>query len=199
MAFKFQYNKTEMQRIRKQLGIRERALPTLKSKESALRLEVKKAQNKMKEITTKYNEVVKKISNINKLWNEFPDIIDIENIEIKYRKIAGIKVPELNKINFIIKEFLLFNQKAWLSYGIDYLKDLIELDMKKDIYGKQVEVLALARIKTTQKVNLYEKVQIPQFKEALMKIKRFMEDAENLQKSSQKIVKERNRKKEAAL
>jgi V/A-type H+-transporting ATPase subunit D len=38
-------------------------------------------------------------------------------------------------------------------------------------------------------VNLFEKVQIPGFQDAIRKIKRFMEDEENLSKSSQKIVK----------
>ena len=45
------------------------------------------------------------------------------------------------------------------------------------------------RRKTTQKVNLYEKVQIPGYEDAIRKIKRFMEDEENLSKSAQKIVK----------
>jgi V/A-type H+-transporting ATPase subunit D len=49
--------------------------------------------------------------------------------------------------------------------------------------------LDYARKKTTQKVNLFEKVQIPGFQDAIRKIKRFMEDEENLSKSSQKIVK----------
>jgi V/A-type H+-transporting ATPase subunit D len=52
-----------------------------------------------------------------------------------------------------------------------------------------VEILEYARKKTTQKVNLYEKVQIPEYKEAIRKIKRFLEDEENLSKSSQKILK----------
>jgi len=54
-----------------------------------------------------------------------------------------------------------------------------------------MHLLEKARRKTTQKVNLYEKVQIPGFQEAMLKIKRFMEDEDNLSKSSQKIVKTR--------
>ena len=52
-----------------------------------------------------------------------------------------------------------------------------------------MNLLDRARRKTTQKVNLFEKVQIPGFQEAIRKIKRFMEDEENLSKSSQKILK----------
>ena len=46
MAIKFQYNKTSLNELNKQLKTRTRALPTLKSKESALRLEVKKAKER---------------------------------------------------------------------------------------------------------------------------------------------------------
>ena len=52
-------------------------------------------------------------------------------------------------------------------------------------------LLDYARKKTTQKVNLFEKVQIPGYDEAIRKIKRFLEDEENLSKSAQKIVKSR--------
>jgi V/A-type H+-transporting ATPase subunit D len=57
-----------------------------------------------------------------------------------------------------------------------------------------MEMLEFARKKTTQKVNLYEKVQIPEYNEAIRKIKRFLEDEENLTKAAQKIVKNRQQK-----
>jgi V/A-type H+-transporting ATPase subunit D len=60
-----------------------------------------------------------------------------------------------------------------------------------------MDLLDHARKKTTQKVNLFEKVQIPGYADAIRKIKRFMEDEENLSKSAQKIIKERQQKKEA--
>ena len=48
MAIKFQYNKTSLQQLEKQLKVRVRALPTIKNKESALRIEVKKAKQPQK-------------------------------------------------------------------------------------------------------------------------------------------------------
>jgi len=62
-----------------------------------------------------------------------------------------------------------------------------------------MEILEYARRKTTQKVNLYEKVQIPGFEAAILKIKRYLEDEENLSKASQKIVKSRIQEMEASL
>jgi len=63
------------------------------------------------------------------------------------------------------------------------------LKITLELAKKKVSILEYARKKTTQKVNLYEKVQIPEYKEAVLKIKRYMEDEDNLAKSSQKILK----------
>ena len=62
---------------------------------------------------------------------------------------------------------------------------------------KKARILDYQRKKTTQKVNLYEKVQIPGYQQAIRKIKRFMEDEENLSKASSKIVKNRHAEEEA--
>ena len=67
----------------------------------------------------------------------------------------------------------------------------MKIALERELYMKKMELLDKARKKTTQKVNLYEKVQIPGFQEAIRKIKRFLEDEENLSKSAQKIVKTR--------
>ena len=58
-------------------------------------------------------------------------------------------------------------------------------------------MLERARRRTTQKLNLFEKVQIPGYKDAIRKIKRFMEDEESLSKSSQKIMRANQEKRNA--
>ena len=58
----------------------------------------------------------------------------------------------------------------------------------------KLELLEHARKKTTQKVNLFEKVQIPGYKDAIRKVKRFMEDEESLYKYSQNIMREKQEK-----
>ena len=54
----------------------------------------------------------------------------------------------------------------------------------------KLDLLEYSRKKTTQKVNLFEKVQIPGYEDALRKIKRFMEDEENLSKSFPENIKD---------
>ncbi|MFP4058988.1 MAG: V-type ATP synthase subunit D [Bacteroidota bacterium] len=192
MAIKFQYNKTALQQLNKQLQVRQRALPTLKNKESALRIEVKKAKNKMEQLDQELQSKIAGYENMMRIWGEFEkDLVAIEDVKLSVNKIAGVKTPVLDDIVFKTKPFPVFNKPKWFLDGISVIKDLASISIEREIFEKKMQMLDFARKKTTQKVNLYEKVQIPGYEDAILKIKRFLEDEENLSKSAQKIVKNR--------
>ncbi|HZH72768.1 MAG TPA: V-type ATP synthase subunit D [Mariniphaga sp.] len=195
MAISFQYNKTALQTLDKQLKVRERALPTLKNKESALRVEVKRAKDKASELADQYNENIAGYDNIARLWGEFDQsLIRISDVKLSSKKIAGVFTPVLEDIDFETDTTNLFNQPAWFAEGIAIIRTVAAIAIEREVYLRKMELLDFARKKTTQKVNLYEKVQIPGFQDAIRKIKRFLEDQENLSKSAQKIVKDRQEK-----
>ena len=192
MAIKFQYNKTSLNDMDKQLKVRTRALPTIKSKESALRLEVKKAKDEAEEYNDKLQSLMSRYDYMVALWGEFdPELIRVADVRMNVSKIAGVRLPVLEEVVFEEKPYDLFSSPAWFADGIQVLKDLAKLGLEREFMTRRMELLDHARKKTTQKVNLYEKVQIPGYQEAILKIKRFLEDEENLSKSSQKIVKNR--------
>ena len=189
---KFQYNKTSLQTLDKQLKVRVRALPTIKNKESALRVEVKKAKIDASTIEEKLEAKLLAMSPMLELYNEYKDdVLQIKDVNMSVKKIAGVRTPILESIEYTLKEFSLFNSPSWLLDGIEQIKSVVEMSLEREFFIRKMELLDLARKKTTQKVNLYEKVQIPGFEEAILKIKRFLEDEENLSKSAQKIVKTR--------
>jgi V/A-type H+-transporting ATPase subunit D len=199
MAIKFQYNKTSLQSLNKQLKVRVRALPTLQSKESALRMEVKKAKKKSDELEQQLKEHMLEYDNMARLWGEFDkNLISIKEVKLSVKKIAGTRTPILDEINFDIKEFSLFNEPAWFMQGIEIIEAMVRISIESEVFYKKMTLLEYARKKTTQKVNLYEKVQIPGYEDAIHRVKRFLEDEENLSKSSQKIVKKRQQLKEVA-
>lgn len=193
MAIKFQFNKTSLNDLNKQLKIRTNALPTLKNKESALRFEVKRAKFRSDELANRLESLLSSYQHICGLWNEFrPDLIKVKDVKLETVKVAGVKTPSLKEIIFEETPFNVFSQPFWYSEGISILKELSALGIESEIYREKMRLLDFSRKKTTQKVNLYEKVQIPGYQEAILKIKRFMEDEENLSKASQKIVKNRH-------
>ena len=200
MAIKFQYNKTYLQRLKKQLAVREKALPTLKNKEAALRSEVKKAKESAEAFDEKLEKQLQAYQHAIALWDEFDnELVRIEDVELSVKKIAGVKTPVLEEVTFSIKEFSLFNRPNWYLDGINIVKQLAQTAIEREVFFQKMQLLDHARKKTTQKVNLYEKVQIPGFEEAILKIKRYLEDEENLSKAAQKIVKNRLENSEASV
>lgn len=176
--------------------MRTKALPTIKNKEAALRLEVKKAKDKTLELDKTLNKKLESRAVNTGMWNEFiPELIAIADIKISTKKIAGVKIPILEQMIFKEKEFSFFDKPKWFPKGISMIKELAKIVTEKEFYIRKMVLLDYARRKTTQKVNLYEKVQIPGYQDAILKIKRFLEDEENLSKSAQKIVKKRQQKK----
>jgi len=192
MSLKFQYNKISQLQLMKQLKIRVEALPTLKNKESALRLEVKRARDKAHDLDALIRERILELEQFMKLWVEFdPTLVTIKQVEIQTRKIAGVPTPVLGEINYELKEYNLFKAPSWFLDGVSIVKSLSGLQIERDFFLRKMQILEQVRKKTTQKVNLYEKVQIPEYEGAILKIKRFLEDEENLSKAGQKILKNR--------
>lgn len=199
MAIKFQYNKTSLNEITKQLKVRQNALPTLQNKESALRLEVRRAKERSEQLLRDLDASLEKYDYLAALWNEFePGLIRITDVDLVTVKVAGVKTPDLRDIHYEIRPFNAFVKPAWYADGVAILKELSRLGIESEVCKEKARILDWQRKKTTQKVNLYEKVQIPGYQEAIRKIKRYMEDEENLSKASSKIVKNRHQEEEEA-
>ena len=189
MAIRFQYNKTSLQLLEKQLKVRVRALPTIKSKESALRMEVKRTKDEAAMLKRRLEERVAGYEDMVALWCEFDaSLLSVRDVSLNMRKIAGVQVPVLGGVEFDLRPYSLFNSPSWYADGIALLKDIATLGLEAVVALLMLVFIERARKKTTQKVNLFEKVQIPGYQEAILKIKRFMEDEESLSKSSQKIM-----------
>ena len=199
MAIKFQYNKTSLQQIEKNLKMRQRTLPIIKSKETALRLEVKKCKEEADLLEEKLRQQIAGYESMYALWGEFDtSLVALRDVELDVKKIAGVRVPVLANIRLEVRPFGIFSAPKWYFDGINLLHGLVKTAVEREFVFAKLHLLDHAPKKTTQKVNLFEKVQIPGFQEAVRKIKRFMEDEENLSKSSQKILKSlQNKRKEA--
>lgn len=197
MAIKFQYNKTSKQQLEKQLKMRVRTLPIIKNKETALRLEVKKSKGEAEELQRKLDSQIAGYESMYALWGEFdPSLVELKDVELNVKKVAGVRVPVLENIKLEVKPFGVFSAPKWYFDGINLLQGLAKTAVEREFVVAKLHLLEHARRKTTQKVNLFEKVQIPGYEEAIRKINRFMEDEENLSKSSQKILKAIKEKRE---
>ena len=154
MAFSFQYNKSSLFTIQKQLDIRIKSLPVLKSKETALRHEVKKNKLMLETMREEYHSSLTKAGEITYLCSELDaSLIQVGSVESDIISVSGVKVPELRRIIFEKKVFNLFIHPYWFAEGILFLEKMITMKFKLEYIEKRIELLEKARKKSTQKVN----------------------------------------------
>ena len=146
MAIKFQFNKTSLNELNKQLKVRTNALPTLKNKESALRVEVKKAKSRSEALVEELDAKLKAYAYIAALWNEFePGLIRVKDVHLKTEKIAGVKVPAIDGIDYEVKEFDIFKKPLWYTDGVEILKSLAQIGIESEIYLEKILLLDFSR------------------------------------------------------
>lgn len=195
MKIQLKYNKTALREFQKKLQIRERALPTLKNKEAVLRAMVLETKKEIEHIDDLLLSKTKKNEPWKELWQEFnTNLIHIEKVYSSSIKIAGINIPVFESLDTMEQDFSLFSNPFWFKNGVQELKDVLEIRVRKEYLSNKLSLLERARKKATQKVNLYEKVQIPTLSSAIRQIKRYLEDEENLAKAGQKLLKQRLKK-----
>lgn len=195
MKIQIKFNKTALREFQKKLQIREKALPTLKNKEAALRAMVLETKKEIEHITDLFLSKIKKNEPWKDLWQEFnTNLIHIEKVYSTNIKVAGIAIPVFESLDTTEQDFSIFSNPYWFRNGVQELKDVLEIRVRKEYLSIKLSLLERARKKATQKVNLYEKVQIPILALAIRQIKRYLEDEENLAKAGQKLLKHRLKK-----
>lgn len=96
------------------------------------------------------------------LWNEFDaSLIKVKDVHLGVRKIAGVRVPLLEDVDFDVRPFSLFCSPKWYADGIHLLKNLARTAIEREFTLAKLSLLEHARKKTTQKVNLLRRCRYP--------------------------------------
>lgn len=194
MALALTYTKSAIQDYRKNLKVRQKALPVLLRKETALRQVIANLKPVIAQKESEFEAELKRLDRFEAIWNDMPSLVEVEDIVLVQENIAGTRVKDLKAVVFKPLSINPLFEPAWLSAAIETLRKFIELKLELKYLIAKLSELELSRKKTTQKVNLYEKVQIPEYEDAILKVKRFLEDKENISTAAKKIAKNRQNK-----
>ncbi|MGB3056532.1 MAG: V-type ATP synthase subunit D, partial [Candidatus Omnitrophota bacterium] len=85
----------------------------------------------------------------------------------------------------------------WVDYGIEVLKKMMVFNAKIRIFKKQDELIREELRITTQRVNLFEKVKIPEARENIRRIQVYLGDMQTAAVVTGKIAKDKIEKKQA--
>ena len=194
---KIKYTKTELKNQQDDLKQFRRFLPTLQLKKQQLQLEVRQSLERVsanrearKELTVKLSGLFNFFSNRSEA-EFFASRVEVKSIIAGTANIAGITIPVFEKVDFVPHKWDLLNTPWYTDECIAALKEMVSLRAAGEILEKQYALLLAELVSTTQRVNLFEKIKIPECKENIRRIRIYMSDQETSAVARSKIAKKK--------
>ena len=105
-----------------------------------------------------------------------PEMVQVKNIKKGTGNIAGVTIPVYEGADFIRGDYDLYLTPLWVDLAADFMEQALSLDLEASVLDEQVRLLNLELRTTTQRVNLFEKVKIPETKQNIKKISVYLGD-----------------------
>ena len=103
-------------------------------------------------------------------------MVTVKNIKKGWGNIAGVKIPIYEGADFGRGDYDLYKTPLWIDMAADRMEKALELDLQAEVLDEQVRLLSQELRTTTQRVNLFEKVKIPETKTNIKRINVFLGD-----------------------
>ena len=117
----------------------------------------------------------------------------LKNVQTEEGNIAGVAIPVLRDVTIEKAETDLFATPTWFDDAQDSMDRLIRIRVEREILEEQRRLISAELLRTTQRVNLFEKVKIPECRENIRVIKIFLGDEQTAAVARGKIAKSRTR------
>ena len=177
---KLKLTKNEQKTQKDALKMYQRYLPTLTLKKQQLQSEIRTIDEKAKEVRAQKKALEAEFENWISVFGEKdafkPDMVTVKNIKKGFGNIAGVKIPVYEGADFGRGEYDLYSTPLWIDMAADRMEKALELDLMAEVLDEQVRLLSQELRTTTQRVNLFEKVKIPETKANIKKIGIFLGD-----------------------
>lgn len=173
---KIKFTRTELKQQRDALARFRRYLPTLKLKQQQVQSSIVQTREIFREKEAALNSTQKTISAYDGLFNDvagvnFTKLATPDSVDKSRHSIAGVYVPRFEAISFPKADFSLFATATWVDRALADLKKLNQEKAELDILQECLDLLEAELKKVMQRVNLFEKVMIPNTLENIRRIR----------------------------
>ena len=189
---RIKHTKTELKTERDAQRRYQRYLPILQLKKQQLQMEIRTLESRMRKKSKEEEEARARVGPWIKLFSEsfeFASHLHIRQRVLSTDNIVGVTIPILEDLQFTREVPDLLNTPTWIDDGLRYLETLVRIRTELDVFGKQHVLLTNELRVTTQRVNLFEKVKIPESKRNIRVIRIFLGDMQIAEVARAKIAK----------
>jgi V/A-type H+-transporting ATPase subunit D len=194
-------SKNELKAQRDALKRFQRYLPTLQLKKQQLQLELRLAEQRLARTRTEERELLEGLSPWIELLAADLDLgahVELLGYETGVGNIAGVPIPVLADVRFARTPPDLFATPPWVDEALGILEGLVRLRIEREVFEAQRARLAAELRTTSQRVNLFERVKIPECQDAIRRIRIALGDRMTLDVARGKIAKAKSAERESS-
>ena len=192
---KIKLTKNELKVQKDSLKMFKRYLPTLMLKKQQLQTEIRTIDAKAKEVRQARVELEKEFDAWIAVFGEqedfTKDMVTVKNIKKGTGNIAGVTIPIYEGADFSRGDYDLYETPLWVDMAADRMEKALSLDLEAEVLDEQVRLLSQELRTTTQRVNLFVKVKIPEAKANIKKISVYLGDEQTAAVVRSKISKKK--------
>lgn len=187
--------KTELKAQTDALKRFQRFLPMLQLKKQQLQGEIALITAKADEVSAREREARASLGKWVGLFatdeNLLAGLVKVKSVNTGEANIAGVAIPTFDSIETDVKEVDLWDTPPWVDDAVDATTQILTLQCERAVFEEQRRLVTIELHQTSQRVNLFEKVKIPDCKEAIRVIKIALGDEQTAAVTRGKIAKSR--------
>ena len=201
---KVKLTKTELKKQRDALKQYTRFLPTLQLKKQQLQLEMRLCLERIEENEKQEEASKQALASWSALFGDtavtdrVSAVLKVKEIRTSEMNIAGVEVPVYEGVDFQTVPYDFFVEEPYLDDAVEAIRKIVEIQSQREIIRRQYACIAQELRVTTQRVNLFEKVKIPETKEIIRLINIAIGDADTSAVVRSKIAKKKLQEEPAA-
>ena len=195
---KIKFTKTELKSQQDAMKQFVRFLPTLQLKKQQLQMEVRLSTEELERNLAEQKELVDRMSSFLELFSSdaevafFEGLVRVRRVLTGEENIAGIAIPTFDRVEFEPADWDLFDTEWYVDDAVQALKDAVSLREAYKVLEEQHRLLSAELRSTSQRVNLFEKVKIPECKENIRRIRIMLGDLDTSAVARSKIAKKKS-------
>lgn len=195
---KLALNKSTLNKEGRKVKAYRKFVPALDLKRKQLlaeRANSRKAQAELEDTLLRLRQQVREqLPMLSNYQGSVNDLVVIEDFSLRQINLVGIRLPELESVALKVRPYSSLATEHWLDPLVILLKQSVELQLKQQVLTKRLELLEVGLRKTTQRLNLFDKVLIPQAEKNIRKIRIALSDSERAGVVTSKIAKNKRLK-----
>ena len=156
-----------------------RYLPTLQLKKQQLQMVLRSIEQKQGAVQRELKALQENMDPWIAIFadeQDIPSFLSLKTVNVVTTNIAGTDIPTFQGIEFEIADYDLFSTPLWVDAAIEAMKSAISLSCELELLKEQHRLIAHELERTSQRVNLFEKVKIPEAKENIRTIQIYLGD-----------------------